>query len=170
MEKIKSTEAQNHDSFKSAHILSEFSKILINIGNDMDNSVSLFDSIGKKNELFVKFEKSIQSPIESLIDMHKISKDGIYQFVFNNFVNIFRKYKDRFNYVHVGKTDFSDIVFFISTKDDEIREVLSKNEFEYATGDLSEYLNISFCFMEADMEQDLYNTEKIDLNAKEVRE
>jgi len=170
MEKIKNIEAQNHDSFKSAHILSEFSKILINIGNDMDNSVSLFDSIGEKDELFVKFEKSIQAPIESLIDMHKITKDGIYQFVYNNFVNIFRKYKDRFNYVHVGKTDFSDIVFFISTKDEEIREVLSKNEFEYATGDLSEYLNISFCFMESDMEQDLDNTEKIDLNAKEVRE
>ena len=136
----------------------------------MDNSVSLFDSIGEKDELFVKFEKSIQAPIESLIDMHKITKDGIYQFVYNNFVNIFRKYKDRFNYVHVGKTDFSDIVFFISTKDEEIREVLSKNEFEYATGDLSEYLNISFCFMESDMEQDLDNTEKIDLNAKEVRE
>lgn len=165
MEKTQNTKAQKHDSFKSAHILSEFSKILINIGNDIDNSVSLFDSIGEKDKLFETFEKSISTPIESLIDMHKISKDGIYQFVYTNFINIFKRYKGRFNFVHVGKTDFSDIVFFISTKDDEVKEVLSKNEFEYATGDLSEYLNISFCFMESDMEKDLYNTEKINLNA-----
>ena len=171
MEKVGKTETQEHNSFKSAHILSEFSKILLDIGNDIDNSVTLFDSIGEKDELFIKFEKSIKSPIESVIDMHKITKDNIYRFVYDNFVNIFRKYKDRFNFIHVGKTDFSDIVFFVSTKDDEMKEVLSKNEYEYATGDLSEYLNISFCFMENDMEQDLNNTEKIDLDyAEEVRE
>ncbi|MHA7843825.1 MAG: hypothetical protein ACX93I_10930 [Winogradskyella sp.] len=163
MEKIKSTTQNGQDSFKSAHILSEFSKILLSIGNEMDNSVSLFDKIGEKNETFIKFEQSLQSPINSLIDMHNITKEGIYNFVYNNFVNIFRKHKDRFNFIHVGKTDFSDIVFFISTKDDDMKEVLSKNEFEYATGDLSQYLNLSFCFIEADMEKDLRNTDKIDL-------
>ncbi len=170
MEKIRSTETQKRDSFKSAHILSEFSKILVSIGNDIDSSVDLFNSIGEKNELFKKFEKSIETPIETVIDVHKATKDSLHQFVFDNFVNIFRKYKDRFNFVHAGNTGISDIVFFISTKDEDIREILSKHEYEYATGNLSEYLNISFCFMQADMEEDLYNTEKINLNAKEVRE
>ena len=163
MEKIKGTQMQEHSSHKSAYILNEFSKVLANFASDLDSSVALFDKIGEKTELFIQFEKSLQSPIENLIEMHKISKDGIYNFVYNNFVNIFKKHKERFNFIHVGKTDFSDIVFFISTKDDEIKEVLSKNEFEYATGNLSDYLNLSFCFMEDDMEEDLSNTEKIDL-------
>lgn len=165
MENTKTQQTEKSDSYKNSYILSEFSKVLLSIGDELDSSASLFDSIGEKNDLFLKFEKAISSPVESLINTHKITKDGIYNFVFQNFVDIFSKYKDRFNFIHVGKTDFSDIVFFISTKEDEIKEVLSKNEYEYATGDLSEYLNISFCFMESDMEKDLLNTEKIDLNA-----
>lgn len=160
---IKTTE--KNESYKNAYIISEFSKVLLSLGNELDSSACLFDSIGEKNDLFLKFEKAISSPVESIINTHKITKDAIYDFVFQNFVDIFSKYKDRFNFIHVGKTDFSDIVFFISTKEDDIREVLSKNEYEYATSDLSEYLNISFCFMESDMEKDLLNTEKIDLNA-----
>lgn len=163
----KTTEGQ--DSFKSAHFLSEFSKVLLNLGEDMDNSVSLFDSIGEKNDLFIKFEKSINSPIDSLIEMHTISKNGIYHFVFNNFVNIFRKHSSRFNFIHVAESNSNEIIFFISTKDDEIKEVLSKNEFEYSTGDLSNYLRISFCFLEADMEKELNNTKKIALNVEELR-
>lgn len=170
MEETKKIHSEDN-SFRNAHILSEFSEVLSSIANEMGNSVTLFDSIGEKNEMFVQFEESLKSPVESLIEMNKISKRGIYDFVFNNFVNIFRNHKERFNFIHVGKIPTPDIVFFISTKDDEIKEILSKNEFEYATGDLSNYLRISFCFLEPDMEGDLSNTEKIDLdNAKEIRE
>ncbi|MCK0192646.1 hypothetical protein [Arenibacter sp. F20364] len=164
MEQVRKLDTKEHDSFKSAHMLSEFSQILQNIGTDLENSVSLFDSVGEKNELFKKFEESINSPVESLIDMHKISKDGINNFVFNKFVGIFKGLKDKFNFIHVGNTTSSDIIFFISTKEEEIKNILTKNEYEYATGDLSEFINISFCFVEQDMEKDLFNTQKLNLN------
>ena len=164
MDKLSNTRNSENDAFKNAHILSEFSKVLQNIGTDMEKSVTLFDSIGEKNELFKKFEKSLSSPIDSFMEMNKISSNQVYEYVFRYFVAIFSEYTDKFNFVHVGKASRSEIIFFISTKDDEIKEILSKNEFEYATSDLSSILDISFCFLEKDMEKDLFNTKKIDLN------
>lgn len=165
---MKDSDIQNKEntcSFQNAHILNEFAKALQNIGSDIENSVSLFDAIGEKNEVFQKLEKSITSPsIEPIIHMHEISKNEIYNFVYENFVKTFSIHKDKFNFIHVGKTNKDEIVFFISTNDKELKELLSKTEFEYATGDLSEYLDVSFCFLESDMEKDLTNTKKIELS------
>jgi hypothetical protein len=165
MEKTKIIQEENSSSFKNAHIFNEFAKTLQNIGADIENSVTLFDSIGEKNEVFQKLEKSITSPsIEPIIHMHEISKQEIFNFVYGNFVKTFSKNKDKFNFIHVAKTGIEEVVFFISTKDQETNDLLSKTEFEYATGDLAEYLDVSFCFLESDMEQDLSNTEKIELS------
>lgn len=165
MEKSKIIQEDNSCSYENAHMFNEFAKALQNIGADIENSVSLFDSIGEKNEVFQKLEKSIASPsIEPIVHMNEISKKEIFRFVYGNFVKTFAKNKDKFNFIHVAKTDSSEVVFFISTKDNEIKKLLSKTEFDYATGNLAEFLDVSFCFLEEDMENSLSNTEKIDLS------
>jgi uncharacterized protein YjgD (DUF1641 family) len=164
MEKTEIIKNEKSSSFKNAHIFNEFAKTLQNIGADIENSVSLFDAIGEKNEVFQKLEKSITSPsIEPIIHMHDISKQEIYSFVYYNFVKTFSKNKDKFNFIHVAKINNEEVVFFISTKDQETKNLLSKTEYEYATGDLAEYLGVSFCFLDSDMENALSNTEKIEL-------
>lgn len=50
----KITEKRTDNSFRNAHIFNEFAKALQNIGADIENSVSLFDKIGEKNEIFQK--------------------------------------------------------------------------------------------------------------------
>lgn len=166
MEKIQSSTAENTNSYKVAHILSEFAKVLDNIGSDAKNSVELFDAIGEKNEFFQTFEKTLSSPsIEPIVDMHNISKKEIFDFVFRNFAKTFAANRDKFNFIHIGNISKSEIVFFISTKNEEFKETLRESEFEYATGDLSEFLDVSFCFVEADMEKDLSNTEKLKFDA-----
>ncbi len=164
MEKPKTIQDEDSSSYKNAHIFNEFAKTLQNIGSDIENSVSLFDSIGEKDEVFKKLEKSITTPsIEPIVHMNEITKQEIFRFVYGSFVKTFAKNKDKYNFIHVAKANSNEVVFFISTKDDETKELLSKAEFEYATGDLSEFLEVSFCFLEEDMESSLNNTEKIDL-------
>lgn len=164
MEKPKTAQGEEASSYEHAHIFSEFSKTLQTIGSDIENSVSLFDSIGEKNETFKKLEKSLTTPsIEPMVHMNEITKQEIFKFVYGSFVKTFVKNKDKYNFIRVAKANSNEIVFFISTKDDETKENLSKAEFEYATGDLSEFLEVSFCFVEENMESSLKNTKKIDL-------
>ncbi len=162
IKKVDTTSNENNCSFKNAHILTEFAKALHNVGDKIENSVGVFDAIGEKTELFSKLEESIQRPaIESLIHMQDISQEQIYNFVFKSFEDTFEKYKSRFNYIHFASSTDRDLTFFISTKDENIKETIENLEYEYYIGEIYNYLEVSFCFLESDMEKDLLNTKKL---------
>lgn len=166
MQKIDVTQSDNPCSFKNAHILNEFAKALHKVSDDIEQSVGVFDAIGEKTEMFSKLEESIQRPaIESLIHMQDISQEQIYNFVFNSFKDTFQKNKSSFNFIHFARSKGRDLTFFISAKDEKTRETLENLEYDYFTGDIYNYLEVSFCFLEEDMEIDLVNTEKIIINA-----
>lgn len=160
------TQTENHCSFKNAHFLNEFGKALHNFGDDIERSVGVFDAIGEKTPMFSKLEESIQRPeIESLIQMQDISQEQIYNFVFKSFVDTFKKYESNFNYIHFANSSERDLTFFISAKDEKLKETLETLDYDYFTGEIHKYLEVSFCFLEADMENDLLNTKKLEINA-----
>ncbi len=163
MESIKNkVSEQEHCSFKNAHLLNEFAKVLQTIGNDIENSVSLFDKVGEKNEIFRNLENSLNSPLNSMIHMDEITTNCIYDMVYESFVKTFLSKKEKYNYIHFVKNNTRDITFFVSPKDSETKEQLYRTDFEYATGDLSKFINVHFCMLESDMEKELSNTTKID--------
>lgn len=157
------TSMSNTDnSFKNAHSLSEFAKILHKFGDDIEQSVGLFDAIQEKNELFKKFEESMQRPIESIMSMQNISQGQIYSFVFKSFQDTFSKHQDKFNFVHYHAYENKNIIFFISPLDDKTKEIFESLEYDYFIGEISNYVRLEFCFVEPDMEKDLLNTNKLE--------
>lgn len=157
--------SQQRDSYENAYHLTEFSKFVTDLGNDLGNSAGLFDAIGEKNELFRRFEEvSNTSTSELILQAHQSSHIFIRDYFYGNFINVFTNFKDKFNFIHVGKMSNSEIVFFISTKEESIQEILLKHEFEYATSPMVQYVDITFCFVESDMESSLMKTEKLELN------
>tara|TARA_R110002124_G_C8853401_1_gene506441 strand:+ start:235 stop:735 length:501 start_codon:yes stop_codon:yes gene_type:complete len=166
MQKTDTSQSENSCSFKNAHILNEFAQALHKVGDDIEQSVGVFDSIGEKTEMFSKLEKSIERPaIESLIHMQEISQDQIYNFVFSSFIDTFIKYKTNFNFIHFASSTDRNLTFFISAKDEKIKETLENLEYDYFIGDIHKYLEVSFCFLESDMEEGLVNTNKVEINA-----
>lgn len=160
---IKKTKNKEKDkSYENAYILTEIARILKKFGNEIENSVSLFDAIGEKNNFFLELEKNITS-IDSMIKMNSISQKEIYMYTFKHMVNNLLKIKNKFNFIHIGKVKSNEIVFFMSIKDKETKELLLDLEFEYATSELSEYLGVTFCFLDSNKESDLINTEKFKL-------
>ncbi|PZQ89446.1 MAG: hypothetical protein DI548_03825 [Flavobacterium johnsoniae] len=165
-----SSKSDTGNSFKNAHVLGEFAKILHKFGDDIEQSVGLFDAIQEKNELFIKFEESMQRPIESIINMQNISQKQIYDFVFNSFQDSFSKYQDKFNFVHYHAYENKNIIFFISTIDDKTKEIFESLEYDYFIGEISNYVRLEFCFVESDMEKDLLNTNKLEfINGEKLR-
>ncbi len=150
-------------SYKNAHFFNEFAQMLLKAGNDIENSVTVFDAIGTKNETFTKLEESMLNPMDSFINMQNISQEQIFQFVFNGFEKTFLKYKENFNFIHYAFYDHKSISFFISPKDENTKDNFEKLEYDFFTGDISKYLDLSFCFVEEDMEKDLINTKKLEL-------
>lgn len=165
MEKIKNNkvEEQANCSYRNAHMFGEFAKVLQNIGSDIENSVSLFDAIGEKNEMFRDMENSLNSPLNSMIHMDEITANCIYEIVYEGFVKKFLTTKEKYNYIHFVKNSTRDITFFVSPKDSETKEQLYRTDFDYSTGDLSKFVDVHFCLLEEDMEKELSNTVKIDL-------
>lgn len=154
------------NSFRNAHILNEFSKILQNLGSDLENSVSLFDSIQEKDEVFKKFETMVKDPIVTLMDFNSKTQKDIYRFVYQGFLTSFSEHKDKFNFIHSSSNhkSSSELIFFLSLNDEEFQESLFNLEYDYAMSDLAEKISLSFCFLEEDMEEGLTNTKKIELN------
>lgn len=150
-------------SFRNAHFFNEFAQLLLKVGSDIENSVTVFDSIGEKNETFTKLEQSIQNPMDSFVNMQNISQEQIFQIVFNGFKKTFIKQKENFNFIHYAFYDHKSISFFISPKDAQTKENFENLEYEFFTGNLSKFLDLSFCFVEEDMEKDLFNTNKLEL-------
>lgn len=166
MQKINTSQSNDSCSFKNAHVLNEFAKALHKVGNDIEQSVGVFDSIGEKTEMFSKLEESIQRPaIESLMKMQEISQEQIFNFVFNSFADTFMKSKSNFNFIHFASSDERDLTFFISAKDDKTRDTLENLEYDYFIGEIYKYLEVNFCFLEEDMESSLSNTKKVMINA-----
>ena len=166
IQKTDTSNLENNCSFKNAHILNEFAKALHKVGDDIENSVGVFDAIGEKTEMFSKLEETIQRPaIESLIHMQDISQGQIYNFVFKSFEETFKKYESNFNFIHFANSTDKDLTFFLSVKDDKIKETLENLEYDYFTSEIHNYLDVNFCFLEFDMEKDLSNTEKLIINA-----
>lgn len=161
MKKVTATNKEVDKSYENAYNLNEIARVLKKFGTEIEDSVSLFDSIGEKNEMFRELEKNITSPLESIIRMNNISQKEIYNFVLKNIFSKILKNKHKCNFIHIGKVKSNEVVFFISTIDNETKELLLKIEFEHAMSELWDYLNINFCFLDKDMESDLNNTEKI---------
>lgn len=150
-------------SYRNAHFFKEFAQALLKVGNDIEDSVSVFDAIGEKTETFSKLEESILNPMDSFINMQNISQEQIFQFVFKGFEETFIKHKDNFNFVHYAFHDHKSISFFLSTKDNNTKEKFENLEYEFFTGDISNYLDLSLCFVESDMESALVNTKKLEM-------
>ncbi|WP_262317570.1 hypothetical protein [Flavobacterium odoriferum] len=166
IKKVDISNEEKNCSFKNAHILNEFAKALHKVGDDIENSVGVFDAIGEKTEIFSKLEETIQRPaIESLIHMQDISQGQIYNFVFKSFEDTFKKYESNFNFIHFANSTDKDLTFFISVKDEKIKETLENLEYDYFTSEIHNYLDVNFCFLELDMENNLSNTEKLILSA-----
>lgn len=150
-------------SYKHAHMFNEFAKALHKVGDDIERSVGVFDSIGEKNETFSKLEESMLNPMESLITMQNISQEQIFQFVIRSFEDAFTKHKDNFNFIHYAYYDHKSISFFLSTKDHNTKEKFQNLEYEFFIGEISNYLDLSLCFLEPDMEASLINTKKLEI-------
>lgn len=162
----KSAETSNkteNPSYRNAHFFNEFAHALLKVGSDIERSVSVFDAIGEKTETFSKLEESMLNPMDSFINMQNISQEQIFQFVFKGFEETFIKHKDNFNFVHYAFYDHKSISFFLSTKDDNTKEKFENLEYEFFTGDISNYLDLSLCFVESDMEAALVNTKKLEM-------
>lgn len=151
-------------SFKNAHLLTEFAKALHKVGDEIEKSVGVFDAIGEKNEMFTRLEESMQKPIESIIQMHEITKSQVFTFVYDSLENTFKKHESSFNFVHFVQTQRNELTFFISVKNDKIKETLETLEYDYFISEMSDYFEVNFCFLESDMENELFNTIKLDLN------
>ncbi|WP_299106009.1 hypothetical protein [uncultured Tenacibaculum sp.] len=151
-------------SFRNAHVLTEFSQLLQNLGSEMEESASLFDKIQVKDEVFQKFESIMDNPFSTLIDFNNKTQKDIFEFVFSNFLETFSEHKDKFNFIHstYNYKSFSELIFFISINNEEFQESLFNLEYDYAMSELSEIVNVSFCFLEKDMEEGLTNTQKIE--------
>lgn len=150
-------------SFKNAHFFNEFAQALKKVGSEIEDSVSVFDAIGEKTETFSKLEQSIANPMDGFINMQTISQEQIFQFVFKGFKETFLKHRDSFNFVHYAFYDHKSISFFVSPKDVNTKEKFENLEYEFFTGDISNYLDLSLCFVESDMENDLINTQKLEM-------
>ena len=165
IQKTDTSKVENSCSFKNAHIFNEFAKALHKVGDNIEQSVGVFDAIREKDEIFIKLEESIQRPaIESFIHMQDISQEQIYNFVYNSFRETFIKYKSNFNFIHFASSTRKNLTFFISAKDDKTREIIENLEYDYFTGEIHNYLEVNFCFLEDDMENDLRNTSKVEID------
>lgn len=151
-------------SFKHAHMFNELAQALHKVGDDIEKSVGVFDSIGEKTETFSKLEESMLNPMESLITMQSISQEQIFEFVLKSFGEAFIKNKDNFNFIHYAFYDHKSISFFLSTKDDNTKEKFENLEYEFFIGNISNYLDLSLCFLESDMESSLVNTQKLEIS------
>ncbi|WP_130736907.1 hypothetical protein [Flavobacterium sp. J27] len=157
---------EKNNSFENAHFFNELAKALHRLGDDIENSVGLFDAIGEKNETFTQLEATIEKPmLDTFIEMQNMAQPHIFKIVFKSFVEAFTSLKDHFNFIHYAAANDRDLTFFISTKNEKIKDNLENLEFDYFTGHLQNYLEVNFCFLEEDMEKDLFNTEKLELNA-----
>lgn len=150
------------ESYKNAHLFSELAKIFQHIGDDIEKSVAFFDSIGEKDDTFKKLEQSVVPPLETFIKINDESQKAIMECIFSTFYDTFNSNKEEFNFVHATFTDKKSIIFFLSVKNQDVKDELLNLEFEYALTDLSEYMDVSFCFVDSDMENKLTNTNKIE--------
>tara|TARA_R110001583_G_C5667331_1_gene410337 strand:+ start:428 stop:958 length:531 start_codon:yes stop_codon:yes gene_type:complete len=171
IQKTDTSKVEKYCSFENAHIFDEFAKILHKVGDEIEQSVGVFDAIREKDIMFLKLEEAIKRPaIDSFIHMQEITQGQIFDFVYNNFIETFIKYKSNFNFIHFAISSAKDLTFFISAKDEKTISILENLEYDYFIGEIHNYLEVNFCFMEEDMEKDLLNTNKVDLDAKKVRE
>ena len=145
----------------SSHRL--YLKLAMTLKYCIENSVSVFDAIGEKTETFSKLEDSLLNPMDSFINMQNISQEQIFQFVFKGFEDTFVKHKDNFNFVHYAFYDHKSISFFLSPKDANTKQKFENLEYEFFIGDISNYLDLSLCFVESDMEVSLTNTKKLEI-------
>ena len=75
---------------------------------------------GGPASFLVEFEKSIESPMESLMHMQEISQQQVFNFVYSSFVETFTKYKANFNFIHSASSNERNLTFFISAKEKPI--------------------------------------------------
>ncbi len=148
------------NSYKNAFLLNELSQALSKISDEMENSVALFDAIGEKNETFKEFEKSLNNPFDGIVEMTYNTRELVKNYLFNHFYTIFKREKNDINFVHYTIAD-QKIVFFISTKNQKLKQDLEDFEYDYFISDLSKTYGFEFCFLESDMEKGLKNTEKV---------
>lgn len=149
------------NSYKTHHTLIEFSTILKSISDDLESSAELFDKAKVKNETFSNLERTLTSPIEGIMHMSDVNANIIYDYIVKGFIDAFKAKEDNYNFIFLAKKSRKEVAFFISTKNNQVKKRLEEQEFEYATSDISDYMNVNFYFVPENSAGSFKNVKKV---------